>query len=188
MFGWGVGKERSAILSAFAPLTRAFLVQLDELRRTRQIPLDGFDKLEGLAFAAWLFHFAIMNTGKSRNGMRKLQIALNDAANEYVRQMIVGELASASSEEKLRIYDAAMSKFMTRANEYNDAFNRDKVRSFSGVSPLEEGKELRIHFATSLVSDPRHRAGLINSPVLTTVIFQFWSQVFDLFGLKHLYS
>jgi hypothetical protein len=185
MFGWGVGKERSAILSAFAPLTRAFLVQLDELRRTRQIPLDGFDKFEGLAFAAWLFHFAIMNTGKSRNGMRKLQIALNDAVNEYLHQVIVGELAS---EERLSFHEAAISKFMIRANEYNDAFNRDKVRSFSGVSPLEEWKELRIHFATSLVSDPRHRAGLINSPVLLTVLFQFCSQVFDLFGLRHLYS
>jgi hypothetical protein len=103
MFGWAVGKERSAILSSFAPLTRAFLVQLDELRRTRQIPPDAFDKLEALAFAAWVFHLAIMNTGKSSNGTSKLLTALNDAANTYIAQMIVGELASASIEEKLRL-------------------------------------------------------------------------------------
>jgi hypothetical protein len=135
MFGWGVGKEQSAILSSFAPLTRAFLVQLDELRRTRQIPLDGFDKLEGLAFAAWRFHFAIMNTGKSRNGMRKLQIALNDAANEYVGQMIVGELASASSEEKVRVYEAAISKFMTRANAFLAYPHSKKGRNSEFISP-----------------------------------------------------
>src|SRR6185437_4327312 len=111
---------------------------------------------------------AIMNARKSSKGMLKLQAALNLAANKYVFRMITGELASASSEEKLRIYDAAINKLTPRANEYNDAFNRDKVRSFSGVSPLEEAKELRTHFVTCLVSDSLHRAGLINSPVLTT--------------------
>lgn len=186
MFGWGIRKERRIIQDSFQPLTDAFTTQLDEIRKSGKIPLRAWNSWEAFAYVCWTYHLAIMNLGKPLSATHKLQIALNDTANGYLFRRIMEERGGRSVEEKKRLHEDIMKSVAQRALDYNNAFNRDKVRSFDySISDAELGR-----YETGLLvskiatgADMRRRLKQ-SSQTLVILTTQHKLQVFQALGVK----
>lgn len=186
MFGWGVRKESRIVEKSFQPLLDAFMVQLDEIRKSNRIPLRAWNCWEVFAYVCWTYHIAIMNLGKTPSATHKLQVVLNNTANAYLFRRIMEEYADNTVEERKHKHETIMSSVAQRALDYNKAFNRDKVRSFDYSIPDTELGRYETGILVSKIAsgtDMRRRLKR-SSATLIVLVTQHKLQVFEALGLK----
>ena len=184
MFWSSVKKYQDAIEASIAPLTRAFMVQMDEIRRTHRVPDAQWDEMEVFAFVMWVYHMGIMNADKSTGDMQRLQETLNDAANGFIFHYLGRHpsFAPLPLEQRKSIHGMIIDNVLRRAFEYNDAFNRDKIHANNpgDADPCRyQIAQLLGHAVQN--ADARQRMTASNDTIFL-LISQLFQQVFGLFG------
>jgi hypothetical protein len=157
MFGIGVKREIEAIKAAFPVLSDRFAVYVFAFGEKFSIPRSTWNNNEIDAFVVWAFHMAIMNTNKSIINKKRMQIALNDAVNDFVAESIDAQ-DSLTPQKKQETYESFITSLPGIVSEYNFLFNTDKVDSFDYSVPEEMmGSRISSRFVDRSLGDEKHR-------------------------------
>lgn len=186
MFWSSVKKQQDAITTSVNPVTRAFTVQMDEVRRLCNIAESQWDEMEVFAFVMWVYHMGIMNSGRPVDGIRPLQETLNNAANEFVFRYLAAHpsFSFMPPEQRKHIHQIIIENVQRRAFDYNEAFNRDKIRATQPDTlypNFYQNKRLLDH----VVQDTQMRQRMAGSEAMMLMVTtQLFEQVYGIFGIK----
>lgn len=176
MFGIGTGGDKAKIEGMVPALADAFSAQMDEIRNRARIPKENWDEWAVVAFSMWTVHLALVNANMSIPKAKKLQEALNDAANQYVFNKIMTNpaLVEYTINQKRGLHSQVVKKFLSSSLAYNDAFNRDKVRSFDkSIDDGDVSKNTLDHLIGNVVTSRKFMSNLDNlRPTMTVLVAQ----------------
>jgi hypothetical protein len=137
MFGIGISKHKTAIIQLVTPLCDAFVTQMDEVRSVMKIDESKWNSYEAIAFALWTIAHAVHNLNLGPRQTTRLQASLNETVNAYIAYKLLSSdaVATMGQDAVKEMFEETIWHMTQRAYEYNDAFNRDKVRALDPAIP-----------------------------------------------------